>query len=90
MAGVSTHFADIEDRVNHKYALYQLKLFKQAIRKLEENGFAPHYRHCANTAATILMPEAHFNFVRVGIGAYGLWPSEKTLNAVLKSSKNGK
>ena len=81
MAGASTHFANIEDRVNHKYALYQLKEFKKALRIMEENGHAPHYRHCASTAATIVLPEAHFNFVRVGIGAYGLWPSEKTLHA---------
>jgi len=81
MAGLSTHFANLEDRINHKYALYQLKEFKKAYRFLEENGHAPHYRHTANTAAAILMPEAHFNFVRIGIGAYGLWPSEKTLKA---------
>jgi len=81
MAGISTHFANIEDRVNHKYALYQLKEFKKAIRMLEESGHAPHYRHCANSAAAIVLPEAHFNFVRIGIGAYGLWPSKKTLSA---------
>lgn len=81
MAGISTHFANLEDRIAHKYALYQLREFKKAIRLLEESGHAPHYRHSANTAAAILLPEAHFNFVRVGIGAYGLWPSEKTLQA---------
>ena len=81
MAGASTHFANIEDRVNHKYALYQLKEFKKAVHIMEEAGHAPHYRHCANSAAAIVLPEAHFNFVRVGIGAYGLWPSEKTLKA---------
>ncbi len=79
--GLSTHFANLEDRINHKYALYQLKEFKKAYRMLEEDGHAPRYRHCANTAAAILLPEAHFNFVRVGIGSYGLWPSEKTLRA---------
>jgi alanine racemase len=88
MAGVSTHFANIEDRVNHKYALYQLKEFEKAIHIMEEEGHAPHYRHCASTAATIVLPEAHFNFVRVGIGAYGLWPSEKTLNAAQHAGIN--
>jgi len=78
LKGVSTHFANLEDRVTHQYALYQLKQFNKAIHLLESEGFAPHFRHCANTAATILLPEAYFNFVRVGIGAYGLWPSDKT------------
>lgn len=81
MAGVSTHFANMEDRVNHKYALYQLREFKKAIRLLETAGHAPHYRHCANSAAAILLPEAHFNLVRIGISSYGLWPSDKTLKA---------
>jgi len=85
VAGISTHFANLEDRINHQYALYQLKEFKKAIRLIEEDGHAPHYRHTASTAATILLPEAHFNFVRVGIGAYGLWPSEKTKKAAKRA-----
>ncbi|MBN2306654.1 alanine racemase [Candidatus Peregrinibacteria bacterium] len=88
MGGISTHFANIEDRVHHHYALHQLKEFKKAIRILEEAGHAPHYRHCANSAAAIVLPEAHFNFVRVGIGAYGLWPSEKTLKAAQHAGIN--
>ncbi len=85
LRGVSTHFANLEDRINHQYALYQLKKFKKAIHILEVEGLTPYYRHCANTAATILLPEAYFNFVRVGIGIYGLWPSDKTLKAAERS-----
>ncbi|MCK5612263.1 alanine racemase [Candidatus Pacearchaeota archaeon] len=81
LKGVSTHFSNLEDRINHQYALYQLKQFEKAIHLLEKDGLAPHYRHCANTAATILLPEARFNFVRTGIGNYGLWPSDKTMKA---------
>ncbi len=86
--GVSTHFANLEDRINHQYALYQLRQFNKAIHLLESEGLAPHYRHCANTAATVLLPEAHFNFVRTGIGNYGLWPSEKTLKAAERANIN--
>lgn len=78
LKGVSTHFANIEDRINQHYAKFQIKNFETAIKILEVAGISPEYRHCANTAATLLLPEAHFNFVRVGIGAYGLWPSHKT------------
>jgi alanine racemase len=88
VAGVSTHFANLEDRVNSQYALYQLKEFKKAIRLLEAEGHAPHFRHCANTAAAILMPEAHFSFARVGIGCYGLWPSLKTEAAARRAGIN--
>lgn len=78
LKGVSTHFADLEDRMDHTYATRQLEAFKRAIELLEKEDLEPEFRHCANTAATLLLPEAYFNFVRVGIGAYGLWPSEKT------------
>ena len=64
------------------------KQFKKAIHLLEAEGLAPHFHHCANTAATILMPEAYFNFVRVGIGMYGLWPSDKTLKAAERAGIN--
>lgn len=76
--GASTHFANIEDRVSHQYAMHQLKELKRAIYLLEMEGLAPHYRHSANSAATLILPESYFNFVRVGIGMYGMWPSKKT------------
>jgi alanine racemase len=76
--GMSTHFANLEDRLNQQYARHQLKEFKKAIDILASLGIKPQYRHCSATAGIIALPEAHFNFVRLGIGAYGLWPSPKT------------
>ncbi|MBI5421761.1 alanine racemase [Candidatus Peregrinibacteria bacterium] len=81
LKGVSTHFANLEDRLNQHYSRFQLKKFEEAIHALELHGMAPHYRHCAATAGIVAFPEAHFNFVRLGIGSYGLWPSPKTLVA---------
>lgn len=77
LAGVSTHFADLEDRVDHRYAHGQLRQFSRAIELLKKEGFAPRFRHAANSAATLLLPKAFFNMARVGISLYGLWPSEK-------------
>ncbi len=85
LQGVSTHFADIEDDRKHHYAHEQLEIFDKAIGLLEEEGLAPHLKHCANTAATLLMPETYFDLVRVGIGIYGLWPSPSVKNVFLES-----
>ena len=85
--GVSTHFADIEDYMNRDFAELQIKRFKKAIKILEESGINPPLRHSANSAATLLMPDSYFNFVRPGIAIYGLWPSEKTK---LSAEKMGK
>jgi alanine racemase len=76
--GVSTHFANLEDEQDPHYARLQLHQFEKAIHLLENAQMAPHYRHCAATAGILVLPEARFNFVRLGIGGYGLWPSPKT------------
>lgn len=73
--GISTHFADSED-TRSKYALSQLARYNRIIRGLERAKIAPPIRHMACTAATLRLPQAHGNLVRVGIGLYGLWPSE--------------
>lgn len=87
MEGVSTHFANIEDTTDHSYAEHQLDLFKKFVQEIEDAGFQPKYRHCANSAATILFPETYFNFVRVGISTYGLWPSNETLVSAIQAGK---
>ena len=38
--------------------------------------------HCANTPATVLHPEAHFDMVRVGVGLYGLHPADSTRGSI--------
>ncbi len=78
LVGASTHFANLEDRLNPDYALRQLSVFGEGLKIIEGAGIELLYRHCANSAATLILPEAHFNFARVGVSMYGLWPSEKT------------
>lgn len=86
--GVSTHFANIEDTVDHSYAEYQLANFKQMVETIKSHGLNPTYFHCANTAATILFPDTYFNMVRTGIGNYGLWPSSETLISAKQAGIN--
>ena len=76
--GLSTHFANIEDTLNHEYAEGQLRLFNEVVETVRELGISPAVIHTACTAATILFPETHFNMLRTGIGLYGLWPSRET------------
>lgn len=76
--GLSTHFANIEDTLNHDYAEGQLEVFNGVLDRLRSKGNAPEIVHTACTAATILFPETHFNMLRTGIGLYGLWPSRET------------
>jgi alanine racemase len=82
IAGVSTHFANIEDTTDHSYARRQLEIFSEAAARVRAR--APEtIRHCACAAAVLTMPETGFDMVRVGIGLYGLWPSKETLLSCL-------
>jgi alanine racemase len=83
LVGVSTHFANIEDTLNHDYAQSQLDTFQRALGILEEMKVKPQYIHTAATAAAILFDKTHFNLVRAGIGIYGLWPSRETYLSTL-------
>lgn len=78
LEGLSTHFANIEDTLNHEYSEYQLSLFHRALQILDSMKLTPPVVHTACTAASILFPQTHFNMLRAGIGIYGLWPSRET------------
>src|SRR5690606_28005232 len=63
---------------DHTFAMRQLEAFGQAVESLRGAGIDPPLLHTACTAAALLFPETAFGMLRVGIGAYGLWPSKET------------
>lgn len=79
--GISTHFADIEDTTDHRFADAQWQSLVDARAKFNAAGYSTLIVHAANSAATILEPRTHGDLVRAGIAAYGLWPSKETLAA---------
>jgi len=85
--GVYTHFANIEDTTQHEFAMEQLRRFKEICEYLKSSVPEPLLRHTACTAAAILFPDTYFDLLRVGIGAYGLWPSKETLITALQGQK---
>lgn len=82
IAGVATHFANIEDTTDHSYALSQLARFRAAAEVVRARAPGA-MRHCACTAAVLTLGETAFDMVRVGIGLYGIWPSKETLLSCL-------
>ena len=85
LEGLTTHYADIEDTTNHRFAHQQLVLLQEARKTFRQAGFEVPMVHSANSAATILWSETHGSMVRVGIAAYGLWPSTETYATVLQN-----
>jgi alanine racemase len=76
--GAYTHFANIEDTLDPSFAERQLDKFREALKILEKGGVRLTQIHAAATAGTLLYPETGFSMIRLGIGAYGIWPSRET------------
>jgi alanine racemase len=74
LASVYTHFPDA-DGDDLSYAREQVKRFSALLTRLEARGLKPPRVHASNSAGTMNLPEAHFDWVRVGLAAYGLHPS---------------
>jgi len=91
VVGLATHFANIEDTLEHEFASHQLEVFERAVaRAREELGSEPPLVHTACSAAALLFREADFSMVRIGIGLYGHWPSRETrLSWILEHGRDG-
>jgi alanine racemase len=76
--GAYTHFANIEDTLDPSFAQSQRSRFREALAIMEHAGIRPPCTHASATAGSLLYPEMDFSLVRLGIGAYGVWPSRET------------
>ena len=74
--GIFTHFATA-DSADRSHCNEQWRRFSQLLDELERRGLRPPVAHAANSAATLSMPHAHLDMVRVGIALYGLNPSSE-------------
>lgn len=82
LTGICTHFASAEDPDSDDFTRRQIATFNQVIAALQADGFDNLLVHAVNTAGAIRFPEAHYNMVRIGLGLYGIQPSEATRRAL--------
>jgi len=60
----------------------QIKRFIGALEGMRSERVDPGIVHAANSPATILFPESHFDMVRCGIALYGLHPAASTYSEI--------
>jgi len=72
--GIYTHFATA-DHCDKTDARRQFHLFQELTAALANKDGEMLWRHAANSAAIIDLPETHLDMVRAGISIYGLYPS---------------
>jgi alanine racemase len=78
LVGVYAHFANIEDQADFTHATKQISAFNEVVALLRGAGYPAIKTHISATSG-ILAYEQHNHantIVRLGIGAYGLWPSQ--------------
>ena len=73
VVGLWSHFA-YADAPGHPTIARQVATYREALDTAAGLGVVPQIRHLANSAATLTLPEAHFDLVRPGIAVYGLTP----------------
>ncbi|MBN1955805.1 MAG: alanine racemase [Anaerolineae bacterium] len=78
LEGIFTHFS-VADHPNLDYTYQQLSCFQRILDRLAEQGVTFRHVHCANSAATLRIPQARFTMVRLGLAMYGLQPSPHVL-----------
>jgi len=84
VVGIYSHFANIEDTTDHSYAQYQLELFNALLEKINHKNLVKHF---SCSASTLLFPETYFDIVRIGISAYGFWPSRSTYVSYIEKKR---
>ncbi|MCH8275390.1 MAG: alanine racemase [Armatimonadetes bacterium] len=78
MEGAATHFADAAGSPD--YTRWQFDRFRKALHEMKAAGVQVAIRHCANSAALALFPEAVLDMVRIGVFAYGIKHVETDLD----------
>jgi alanine racemase len=73
IAGIWSHFV-YADQPGHPTTVRQIERFGEALQTAKAAGVVPEVRHLANSAATVTLPQAHFDLVRPGVAVYGLNP----------------
>jgi len=72
--GIYTHLATADEE-DDTYALGQFNKFKKILKTLEKEGISIPLKHILNSAGFLRFPSMCLDLVRIGIMAYGLYPS---------------
>ncbi len=82
LEGIWSHFASSED--DFAYTKNQHEVFKLVCENLKNNNFAIPIRHIACSAASLTYEFTRENALRLGLGLYGLYPTNNKGTVKLK------
>jgi alanine racemase len=79
-SGLCTHLAGAESLANEFRINKQLARFEEVAARLRKRQNGPGMYHVASSAAALSKPDTALDLVRVGVAAYGFWPSPEIRN----------
>ena len=75
--GIYSHFSNIEDTTNMAHAKKQVAAFVSATALFKDEGFSNIKTHMSATSGLLTLDtKLSTSLVRLGLGLYGMWPSE--------------
>ncbi len=76
--GIYSHFANIEDTMNFTHAQKQIEMYHKFVEIFKSNGFDKINTHISATSGILVYEKGNslHSIVRLGLGLYGMWPSE--------------
>lgn len=88
LSGIYAHFANIEDTPDFTHAQKQIDEYQKALKLADELGFKNLQTHMSASSGVLIYEKSKGinSLVRLGIGAYGMWPS-KYLESVYRNTK---
>ena len=75
--GIMTHLACAENPAQDPFSQKQIQVFESLLEKLLDFNITPRYVHALNTSASIRFKNWPSNLVRIGLGMFGISPSNK-------------
>ncbi|MCG9129907.1 alanine racemase [Candidatus Poribacteria bacterium] len=73
LEGITTHLATAEEK-DQSFVNIQLQRFASSINDVKKSDTGTPFFHAANSAATLSIPDSHFDAVRPGLALYGIYP----------------
>lgn len=83
--GIYSHLAQAANN-DQSFNREQEASFLSVLERLEKEAMHIPYKHISNSAGSTVLDAASTNLVRIGLGAYGWWPSHS--NKELTQAKN--
>jgi alanine racemase len=83
--GTYSHFANIEDTADFSHAQKQIDAYEKTIEVFRRYGLDKIKTHISATSGVMVYEKekGENNIVRIGIGLYGMWPSEYLKNTLV-------